>query len=165
MLNTLFANDVRQTLDTFRAAVDEMFESFAPQAQYSAQNGAQANGSELAARAFTPIIESGWNENYLNLRVVVPGVNQNDIRLSVQNNQLLIEGERKAPEGWAKSAYTQLAYGRFQAVLTLPTGLDLDHVNCHLHDGILDVQLPIAESSKPKQIPIQTGSGQKTIAA
>jgi HSP20 family protein len=163
MLNTLFANDVRQTLDTFRCAVDEMFENF-----YGKQEGQPAAGtagSAAAARAFTPVIESAWNENALNLRVVVPGVAENDVRLSVQGNQLLIEGERKAPEGWGRNAYTQLAYGKFHAVLTLPTGLDLERVSCRLQHGVLDIQLPIAESSKPKQIPIQTSAGQKSIAS
>jgi HSP20 family protein len=93
------------------------------------------------------------------------GVTEKDLRVSVQNNQLVIEGERKAPEGFEKNAFTQLAYGKFYTALTLPSGLDVDHVNCRLHNGVLDIQVPISEASKPKQIQIQTGSEHKAISA
>ena len=97
--------------------------------------------------------------------MVLPGVSEKDVNVSVQNNQLVIEGERKAPAGFEKNAYAQLAYGQFRAALTLPSGLDVDHVNCHLRDGILDLQVPILEASKPKQIQIQTGTERKAIHA
>ena len=83
----------------------------------------------------------------------------------MQNNQLVIEGERKVPEGFTKNAYTQLAYGKFYTAVTLPTGLDVDHVRCELRNGILDIQIPIAEASKPRQIQIQTGGERKAIGA
>ena len=85
--------------------------------------------------------------------------------MSVQNNQLVIEGERTAPEGFDKNSFTQLAYGKFYTALTLPTGLDVDHVNCRLRNGILEIQVPITEASKPKQIQIQTGEERKSIHA
>ena len=46
-----------------------------------------------------------------------------------------------------------------------PTGLDVDHVNCRLRNGILEIQVPISEASKPKQIQIQTGEERKAINA
>jgi HSP20 family protein len=161
MLNTLFSTDVRQTLDQFRRAVDQMFDNFYG---YQAQTGASSATGERTW-TFSPVVESGWTDNHLNLRAILPGVSEKDVRVSVQNNQLVIEGERKAPEGFDKNAYTQLAYGKFYTALTLPNGLDLDHVNCRLQNGILDVQVPIAETSKPRQIQIQTGSAQKAISA
>jgi HSP20 family protein len=112
---------------------------------------------------FSPAIESGWNDEALFLRCVIPGVAQNDIKVSVQNNQLVIEGERKAPEGWARNAFTQMAYGQFYTAVTLPGGLDLEKLNCRLHEGVLDVRIPVAEASKPRQIQIQTGDERKAI--
>ena len=49
--------------------------------------------------------------------------------MSVQNNQLVVEGERKPPEGFKQNAYTQLAYGKFYTAVTLPSGLDLDKLS------------------------------------
>ena len=161
MLNTLFTNDVRQTLDQFRRSVDQMFDSFYG---YQAQPTVSAASGERTW-TFAPVVESGWNDNFLTLRAILPGVSEKDVHVSVQNGQFVIEGERKAPDGFEKNAYTQMAYGKFYAALTLPSGLDLDHVNCRLHNGVLDIQVPIAEARKPKQIQIQTGAGQKALSA
>jgi HSP20 family protein len=160
MLSNLLTNDVRQTLDQFRRSVDQMFDNFYGQALPS---GSTASGERTWT--FSPIIESGWNDNYLNLRAILPGVWEKDVQVSVQNNQLVIEGERKAPEGFDQNAFTQLAYGKFYTTLNLPSGLDVDHVSCHLHNGILDIQVPVLETSKPKQIRIQTSEGRKSIGA
>jgi HSP20 family protein len=161
MLNTLLTSDVRQTLDQFRRSVDQMFENFYG---YQAQpSGSPATGERTWM--FTPVVESGWTENHLNLRAILPGVNEKDVKVTVQNNQLVIEGERKAPEGFGKNAFTQLAYGKFYAAWTLPSGLDLEGVKCRLHDGILDIRVPILEASKPKQIRIESGAGHKAISA
>src|SRR5690349_8831309 len=122
MLNTLFANDVRQTLDHFRRSVDQMFDNFYG---YQTQPAAGSNTGERNW-TFSPVLESGWTESHLNLRAILPGVSEKDVRVSVQNNQIVIEGERKAPEGFEKNAYTQLAYGNFYTALTLPNGLDLE---------------------------------------
>src|SRR5246127_4300348 len=147
MLSTLFTNDVRQTLDQFRRSVDQMFDNFYGQALPS---GSTASGDRTWT--FSPVLESGWNDQYLNLRAILPGVSEKDVHVSVQNNQLVIEGERKAPEGFEKNAFTQLAYGKFQTMLTLPSGLDVEHLKCRLNNGVLDIEAPISEASKPRQI-------------
>ena len=161
MLNTLFTNDVRQTLDQFRRSVDQMFDNFYG---YQTQPTVSAASGERTWN-FAPVVESGWNDNFLTLRAILPGVSEKDVQVSVQNNQLVIEGERKAPDGFEKNTYTQMAYGKFYTALTLPSGLDVDHVNCRLHNGVLDIQVPILEARKPKQIQIQTGAEQKAIGA
>jgi HSP20 family protein len=160
MLNTLFTNDVRQTLDQFRRSVDQMFDNF-----YGSNQPAASTSNRERNWTFTPVIESGWTENHLTLRAILPGVSDSDVQVTVQNNQLVIEGERKAPEGFEKNAFTQLAYGKFAAALTLPAGLDLDHMNCRLNHGILEIQVPILEASKPKQVQIQTGEARKALNA
>lgn len=162
MLNTFLANDVRQTLDSFRRTVDQMFDNFYG---YQTQPAPTGNSSSERSWTFSPVLESGWTDHHLNLRAILPGVSDKDVNVTVQNNQLVIEGERKAPEGFNKNAYTQLAYGKFYTALTLPAGLDVDHVNCRLQNGILEIQVPITEASKPRQIQIQTGPERKAINA
>jgi HSP20 family protein len=161
MLNTLFANDVRHTLDHFRRSVDQMFDNF-----YGSSSGTEPQDRPGERNwTFSPVLESGWNDHGLNLRAILPGVGEKDVRVSVQNNQLVIEGERKAPQGFEKNAYTQLAYGRFYTAVTLPNGLEMDKVNCRLSNGILDIQVPLAEGSKRRQIQIQTVPEHTAISA
>ena len=160
MLNTVFANDIRQTLDHFRRSVDQLFDNFSG---YPAERPAGVP-SEGAEWTFSPVLETGWDDNALHLRAILPGVRQQDVNVNLQGNQLVISGERKAPEGFAKSAFAQLTYGKFATSVALPGGLDVEKVNCRLHDGVLDITVPATESMKPRQIPIQGGS-QKAISA
>ena len=98
----------------------------------------------------------------LRMRAILPGVSQNDLKVSVRNNQLILEGERRTPEGFDKNnTFTQLSYGKFYTTLSLPAGLDLDKLNARLHDGILDIQIPVAEQMKPRQVQINTGEPQQ----
>jgi HSP20 family protein len=163
MFDTVFSRDMRQTLDHFRRTVDQLFDNFyGSGSRVATNNGGSQNGSEYA---FTPVIESGWNENELVLRAIVPGVTQDNLNVSVQSNQLILEGERKAPEGLISGAYPQIAYGKFYASVPLPQNLNVDQVKCRLHDGVLDIYVPVAESMKPRQIPIESAKSQKAIAA
>src|SRR4051812_29224546 len=164
IFDTAFARDVQQTLDHFRRSVDQLFGSSLTGSGYSSdQNSTRTQpGTE---QVFSPLVETGWNENDMFIRAILPGVGEKDVHVSVRSNQLVIEGERKAPENWTKGAYTQLAYGRFYAAITLPQGLNLEGVGCKLHDGVLDVAIPIAEQMRPRQIPINTGTTQAAITS
>jgi HSP20 family protein len=157
MFSTMLSNDVRQTLDQFRRSVDRLFDE-----AYTPKGEATQYGQEWS---FSPIVESAWNENEVLLRAIVPGVAENDVHVNVQGNQLVIQGERRRPESFDKNSWTQLSYGKFQTALSLPNGLNLDHVSCRLHDGVLDIRIPVAESMKPRQVQIQTGDDRKAIGS
>jgi HSP20 family protein len=162
MFDTMFARDVQQTLDHFRRSVDQLFGNALTSGVSSDQNGQAQPGSE---QVFSPVIETGWNDSDMFVRAVIPGVHEKDLNVSVRSNQLVIEGQRKAPENWTKGAYTQLGYGKFYAAITLPQGLNLEKVSCKLNNGLLDVAIPLAEQMKPRQIPINTDSNQRSISA
>ena len=155
MLNTMFTNDVRQSLDHFRRSVDQLFDNM-----YTSQTRPTGESRDWT---FSPVLESAWNDNSLHLRAIVPGVTQGDIGVTLNNNQLVIEGERKRPEGWDRDSWTQLAYGKFSAAVTLPNGLDVEKLSCRLHDGVLDIRIPVTEARRPRQIQIETGEAQKAL--
>jgi HSP20 family protein len=161
MTSTFLAGDARQTLDHFRRSVDQLFENFYGLPAESGRSMLQG-GNQLT---FSPVMETAWGESTLNLRAIVPGVSQQDLKVSVQNNQLIIEGERKTPETFKNNAHAQLAYGKFYAAVTLPSGLNVDKLTCRLQDGILDIQIPMSEQMKPRQIQIQSGESRKSISA
>src|SRR3954451_10975792 len=104
MLNTAFSTDIRQTLDHFRRSFDQLFDNISG----LPSERSVAAPSEGAEWSFSPVLETGWDENALHLRAIVPGVRQDDVNVSLQGNQLVISGERKAPESLKKDAYTQL---------------------------------------------------------
>jgi HSP20 family protein len=163
MVATMLSRETRQTLDHFRRTVDQLFDQlYGSGSRLTTSNGSSQSGSEYV---FTPVIESGWNENEVVLRAIVPGVNQDSLKVSVQSNQLILEGERNAPEGWTSGAYPHTAYGKFYASVPLPQEMNTDQVKCRLHDGVLDIHVPMAEEMKPRQIPIESANSQQAIAA
>ena len=136
MFDTMFSRDIQQTLEHFRRTMDQaLSDFFAP----SGFRGTTPDGTEWT---FTPAVETGWNDDNLNLRVVLPGVTDDDLKVNIQGNQLVVEGERKEPES-----------------------LDQNRIRCRLHDGVLDIELPIVESMKPRRIPIEGSESRKAIAA
>jgi HSP20 family protein len=161
MTSSFLAGDTRQTLDHFRRSVDQLFENFYGLPAESGRSTLQGSSQWT----FSPILETAWGESVLHLRAILPGVTQQDLKVSVQNNQLILEGERKAPETFKHHANAQLAYGKFYAAVTLPNGLNVDKLNARLQDGILDIQIPVSEQMKPRQIQIQSGESRKSISA
>ncbi len=155
MFNTFFSDDVRRTLELLRRSMDEFFGG--PLA-VSASDGSESS--------FVPAFEAGWTDDKLNLRVVLPGVTEKDVKVTVQGNQLMIEGERKAPENFsANGGFSFLPYGKFFRAIDLPSRLDLEKVSCRLHDGVLDIEIPVKAQMKPRVIPIGAGESRKALAA
>ncbi|HUA19226.1 MAG TPA: Hsp20 family protein [Bryobacteraceae bacterium] len=162
MTSSVYTGDVRQMLDHFRQSVDQLFENVYG---FPVETGRPAQAGAGGQWIFSPVVESVWSDTLLNLRAILPGVAQHDLKVSVQNNQLVIEGERKQPEHLQKNGYRQLVYGKFYSTMTLPAGLDLDRLTGRLHDGVLDIQIPVSEQMKPRQIQIQTSEPRKSISA
>lgn len=158
--SNFLAGDVRQTLDQFRRSVDQLFENF-----YGIPGEAGRSMPGGGAWTFSPVIETAWSDTALHLRAILPGVAQNDLKVSVQNNQLILEGERRTPENFKHGGQTQLTYGKFYAALSLPNGMNVDKLTCRLQDGVLDIQIPVSEQMKPRQIQIQSGETRKSISA
>lgn len=148
-----------EEMEQFRRSVDRLLEqSFGP----------RWSPSESAPEpAFAPAVETGWTDESLNLRFILPGVTEKDFTLSIQGNQLQIRGERKPPENFGRedAVWHVIPYGKFERVVDLPNGLNLDTVEARLHDGVLDVRIPLAAEVKPRRIPIQAGEGHKQLAA
>ena len=70
-------------------SVDQMFENFYG---YSSQSASQSAPSSERTWTFSPVFESGWSENFLNLRAILPAVAENDVRVSVQRAPFLPGG-------------------------------------------------------------------------
>jgi HSP20 family molecular chaperone IbpA len=159
MTSTFLAGDVRQSLDHFRRSVDQLFENVYGLPAEPGRSVLSGGSSQLT---FNPLVEAAWGESALNLRAILPGVAPQDLKASVQNNQLIIEGERRAPDNFKNNAHTQLAYGKFYSALTLPSGLNVERLTCRLQDGVLDVQIPASEQMKARQIQIQSGEARES---
>ena len=95
-------------------------------------------------------------DNYF-VRAELPGLNANDLEISVTGDTLSISGERKVPVEDEKARYhrREREAGKFSRIVSLPAQIDAAKVEARCTDGVLTVTLPKAEAAKPKQIAVK----------
>jgi HSP20 family protein len=108
---------------------------------------------------FSPPIEIRQEGNDLVVSADLPGINKDDVRVECTQDGLIIEGERKreSEETRAGVQRTERSYGSFSRLVPLPEDADTEHAKAQFKDGVLEVRVPVPESSrKAKEIPIST---------
>jgi HSP20 family protein len=118
---------------------------------------------QLAAGTFVPPVDVYEDEHNLVLKLEIPGVNEEDLNVSVENNTLTIEGERKFEKEEKEENFHRIErrYGSFTRTFRLPNTVDADKVEASYDKGILKVVLAKRAEAKPKQIKI--GNTSKTL--
>jgi len=96
------------------------------------------------------------NDGYV-ATVELPGVNKDDVKITLQENILTIKGEKKDEKETKDSNFHRVerSYGSFQRSFTLPTSVKQDKVDAQYKDGILTISLPKAEEAKSKQVEVK----------
>jgi HSP20 family protein len=122
-----------------------------------------------AVGGWFPLVDIHEDAERIVLRAEVPGVNRDDIEVSVENGTLTLRGEKKhAKETESENAYRQERfYGFFTRSFVLPSAIDSEHINATYKDGVLEVVVPKAEEARPRKIAIQSGAENpplKTVA-
>lgn len=110
----------------------------------------------LATANFLPPVDISEDDHNITLQAEIPGVKQEDLNITLENNMLTITGERKFKEEEKKENYHRIErrYGKFTRSFTLPGSVDPQNVNATFENGILNISLPKREEFKPKQITI-----------
>nr|NIQ93207.1 Hsp20/alpha crystallin family protein [Desulfuromonadales bacterium]NIR33245.1 Hsp20/alpha crystallin family protein [Desulfuromonadales bacterium]NIS39552.1 Hsp20/alpha crystallin family protein [Desulfuromonadales bacterium] len=92
----------------------------------------------------------------LYVEALVPGIDAENLELSVMRGVLTLSGERKAENGKEKTWHRrERGAGKFMRTVELPVEVDADKVKAEYANGVLTVTLPKAESAKPKRISIE----------
>jgi HSP20 family protein len=93
----------------------------------------------------------------------VPGVKENDIDVSLQGNRITISGKREAEEREENETYFayERGYGTFSRSFTLPEGLDVDHVQAELKEGVLKLIVPKKPEVQARKITLKKGGSGK----
>jgi HSP20 family protein len=112
----------------------------------------------VTAAGVFPALNVSEDGDNLYVRAELPGVNAKDLEISVQDDNLLIKGERQiAPEGKVVSYHRrEREAGTFQRIISLPTRVDAGKVTAVCKNGVLTVTLPKAAEAKPRQIAVKT---------
>ena len=110
----------------------------------------------LTAPNFVPAVNVFEDEHTIKIDAELPGMEEKDIEVSLENNVLTISGERKLENEEKKENFHRIerSYGRFTRSFTLPPTVETENVNAEFNNGLLKITLNKKEEAKPKQIKI-----------
>ena len=119
---------------------------------------AEGEGGETLSD-WAPRVDILENAEGLRILAELPGLNKDDIKISLENFTLSLTGEKKQPENtdnytWHRG---ERCYGTFKRLFSLPTTVDPEKIKADYRNGILDVFLPKAEKAKPRMIDVTVG--------
>jgi HSP20 family protein len=120
-------------------------------------------GNVITSTWFAPT-DVSEDQNTLRITMELPGVDPNDVRLSLENNILTIRGEKKQQneENNERVHRFERTYGMFERTFALPNTVDAEKIDAQYENGVLTVSIPKAERAKPREIRVNAGSSGST---
>jgi len=110
--------------------------------------------------AITPKVNVTENENFFHLEAATPGMQDKDINIEVHNDVLTIKGHKKDESDTKKENYhiREFSSQNFERSFKLSDRIDTDKVTAKIDNGVLRVDLPKHEQTKPQKIEVQSNS-------
>src|SRR6202035_2535858 len=118
--------------------------------------GPEAQDQSLATSAFVPPVDVYEDEHNVTLKLEVPGIDENDIDVRIDNNTLTVHGERKLEKDEKEENFRRVErhYESFTRSFTLPSSVDTGQVSADYAKGVLKIKLDKKADAKPKQIKV-----------
>ena len=118
----------------------------------------------LTTASFVPAVDVYEDEKKVVLKLEVPGIEEKDLDVSVENNTLTVKGERKFEKEEKEENFHRIErrYGSFYRAFTLPTTVDTEAVAASYNAGVLKLELKKKPEAQPKQIKVNVNH---TLAA
>ncbi|KHE92845.1 MAG: Hsp20/alpha crystallin family protein [Candidatus Scalindua rubra] len=127
--------------------------------RYDRAVGLPRSGSReiMTADDWCPRVDIVENDNEFVIKAEIPEVKKEDIKVSVDNGVLTLKGERKQEkeEKGKKFHRVERCFGSFTRSFTLPENVDESKVKATFKDGMLNLQVPKTEETKPKAIDVK----------
>ena len=119
----------------------------------SALTGPEEN---LTVPEWAPLVDIAEDDKEYLIKVELPEVRKEDVKVTVEGGTLTITGERKAEkeEKGRRFHRVERYHGRFERSFSLPDDAESDHVKAEFKDGVLQVHLAKSEKTRPKQIEV-----------
>lgn len=105
------------------------------------------------------------NDDTFTVKAAVPGMNPDDLDITISDNVLTIKGETRSEESREeeKVHLRERRFGSFMRSISLPTPVESDNVNATYENGVLTLSIPKAEAVKPKRISVKAGNGTTVV--
>jgi HSP20 family protein len=115
---------------------------------------------ERGAGAWVPAVDVVERDGQLVIRADVPGMNKDQIRVEVEDGQLVISGERKEDHDERQGGVyrSERSYGSFYRAVQLPEGVNLEQAKASFSNGVLEITMPAPQRPRARRVEIQEGS-------
>lgn len=115
------------------------------------------SGEDIREGLWQPAVDIYENAEAVVMKVEIPGVDQKDVEVKIEENMLVLRGERRQEESVQKENYHRIEryYGTFQRSFSLPSNIDQEKVKASYDKGVLTLTLPKRPENKPKQITVE----------
>jgi HSP20 family protein len=122
--------------------------------------------SALTTASFVPAVDVYENAQKVVLKLEVPGIEEKDLDVRVENNTLTVKGERKFEKEEKEENFHRIErrYGSFYRAFTLPSTIDPENVEATYNAGVLKLELKKKAEAQPKQIKVNVGDKQPAAA-
>jgi len=112
---------------------------------------------DFANAVWSPLTDIKEDENKYSLHLDLPGVKKEDVKITFNNGQIAISGDRNFEKEENNSKYHRVerAFGKYYRAFSLPEKIMEDKIEAEFKDGILNISIPKAEEAKPKQIEVK----------
>jgi HSP20 family protein len=111
---------------------------------------------ESSLTVWAPEVDIHETSDALVLEADLPGIDEKDLDIRVENNMLTIAGERKFEKKVNEENYLRVerSYGSFTRSFSLPHTINTDQIQADYRNGVLTIRLPKREEAKPKKIKV-----------
>jgi HSP20 family protein len=125
------------------------------------------SGEEALSGTWAPSVDIYEDQSSIVLEADLPGMKQEDFKLSIENYKLTLSGERKFEKDEKGENFHRVerSYGSFTRNFSLPSTVNVDEVNAEFKDGVLRVTLPKKEEVKARQIQVKITEAGKAKTA
>jgi HSP20 family protein len=121
---------------------------------------------EMQSSAWNPAVDVLEETDKIVVKVEAPGVDEKDLRVTFEDGVLTVSGERQFERKDDRNYHRiERAYGSFTRSFTLPRSVDAAQIAANYRNGVLEIEVPKKEESRPKQITINVNSNTKQIEA
>ena len=117
-------------------------------------------GAERSVAGFSPRLDVKENDDAYVISVELPGLEEKDFDISLEEDILTIKGEKKAQHEEDREGYhhVETVSGHFERRLRLPEGIDADSVKASFNNGVVSIALPKTEQPQPEARAIPVSS-------
>lgn len=139
-----------RNLSGLQNEIDRVFDRFFP----SKDRDEDTTSREAVWRPRMDLLEA---DDAYRIHLDMPGMTRDDLKISYQDNELVVSGERTNDRSGEGEEYVRVerSFGHFRRAFTLPRTVDEENISATYDNGVLTINVPKTEKVKPRQIDIK----------